>query len=147
MDRGAWRPTVHRLSKSWTRLKWLSMQACVLMHLLCAHKYARRRQWQPTPVLLPGKPHGRRSLVGCYPWLSDFTSTFHFHVLEKEMATHSSVLAWRIPGTGEPSGLPSMDGVAQSQMRLKRLSSSRSMLDMVGNTKRAWDSVPDLSSP
>ena len=41
-------------------------------------------------------------------WLSDFTFTFHFHALKKEMATHSSVLAWRIPGTGEPGGLPSM---------------------------------------
>ena len=41
-------------------------------------------------------------------WLSDFTFTFHFDALEKEMATHSSVLAWRIPGTGEPGGLPSM---------------------------------------
>ena len=40
--------------------------------------------------------------------LSDFTFTFHFHPLEKEMATHSSVLAWRIPGMGEPGGLPSM---------------------------------------
>ena len=40
--------------------------------------------------------------------LSDFTFTFHFHALEKEMATHSSVLAWRIPGTVEPDGLPSM---------------------------------------
>ena len=40
--------------------------------------------------------------------LSDFTFTFDFHALEKEMATHSSVLAWRIPGTGEPVGLPSM---------------------------------------
>ena len=40
--------------------------------------------------------------------LSDFMSTSHFHALEKEMATHSSVLAWRIPGTGEPGGLPSM---------------------------------------
>ena len=40
--------------------------------------------------------------------LSDLTFTFHFHALEKEMATHSSVLAWRIPGTGEPGGLPSM---------------------------------------
>ena len=39
--------------------------------------------------------------------LSDFTFTFHFHALEKEMATHSSVFAWRIPGTGEPGGLPS----------------------------------------
>ena len=40
--------------------------------------------------------------------LSDFTFTFHFHALEKEMAIHSGVLAWRIPGTGEPGGLPSM---------------------------------------
>ena len=56
-----------------------------------------------------------RSLVGCSPWvaksrtqLSDFTFTFHFHALEKEMAIHSSVLAWRIPGMVEPGGLPSM---------------------------------------
>ena len=40
--------------------------------------------------------------------LNDFTFTFHFHALEKEMATHSSVLAWRIPGMAEPGGLPSM---------------------------------------
>ena len=40
--------------------------------------------------------------------LSDFTFTFHFHALEKEMATQSSVLAWRVPGTGEPGGLPSL---------------------------------------
>ena len=78
---------------------------------------SRRRQWQSTPVLLPGGSHGRRSLVGCSPWgreESDMTErplslfTFHFHALEKEMATHSNVLAWRIPGTGEPGGLPSM---------------------------------------
>ena len=122
-----------------------------------------RRQWHPTPVLLPGKSHGQRSLVGSSPWgreeldttewlhfqfslsciregngnplqcsclenprdggawwaavhgvtkswtqLSDFTFSFHFHALEKEMATHSSVLDWRIPGTAEPDGLPSM---------------------------------------
>ena len=75
----------------------------------------RRRQWHPTPVLLPGKSHGWRSLVGyssgvtkSRTQLSDFTLTFHFHALEKEMATHSSVLAWRIPGTGECGGLPSL---------------------------------------
>ena len=61
------------------------------------------RQWQPTPVLLPGKSHVRRSLVGCSPWvsksrtrLSNFTLTLHFHALEKEMATRSSALAWRM---------------------------------------------------
>ena len=59
MDRGAWWPAVHGITKSRT-------------------------------------------------WLSNFTFTFHFYALEKEMATHSSVLAWRIPGTVEPGGLPSM---------------------------------------
>ena len=57
-----------------------------------------RRQWHPTPVLLPGESHGRRSLVGCSPWgctESDTTEWLHFHALEKEMATHASVLAWR----------------------------------------------------
>ena len=73
-----------------------------------------RRQWHPTPLLLPGNSYGRRSLVGCSPWvaksqtrLSDFTFTLHFHALEKELATHSSVLAWRIPGMVELGGLPS----------------------------------------
>ena len=50
-------------------------------------------------------PHIRTPFF--YHWLAN-TFTFHFHALEKEMATHSSVLAWRIPGTGEPGGLPSM---------------------------------------
>ena len=56
---------------------------------------------------------------------SDFTFPFHFHALEKDMASHSSVLAWRIPETVEPVGLP-VYGVAQSRTRLKRLSSSSS---------------------
>ena len=70
-----------------------------------------RRQWQATPVLLPRKSHGWRSLVGCSPWGRqelDTTKRLHFHALEKEMATHSSVLAWRIPGMVEPGRLPSM---------------------------------------
>ena len=51
--------------------------------------------------------------MGCSPWGHEESGTtellhFHFHTLEKEMATHSSVLAWRIPGTREPGGLPSM---------------------------------------
>ena len=71
-----------------------------------------RRQWHPTPVLLPGKSHGRRSPVGCSPWGRKELDTterlhfhFHFHALEKEMATHPSILAWSIPETGEPGGL------------------------------------------
>ena len=75
----------------------------------------RRRQWHPTPALLPGESSGQKSLVGCSPWgpeESDTTEwlhfTFQFHALEKEMATHSSIFAWRIPGMGDPGGLPSM---------------------------------------
>ena len=74
-----------------------------------------RRQWHPTPVLLPenhmdggawrAAVHG---VAKSRTQLSDFTFTSHFHALEKEMATHSSVLAWRIPGKGEPGGLPSL---------------------------------------
>ena len=60
--------------------------------------------------------------------LSNFTFTFHFHALEKEMATHSSILAWRIPGTEEPGGLLSV-GAAQSRTRLTQLSSSSSSKD------------------
>ena len=74
-----------------------------------------RRKWHPTPVFLPGESQGRGSLVGCCLWghtESDTTERLHFHfslhALEKEMASHSSVLAWRIPGTREPGGLLSM---------------------------------------
>ena len=80
-------------------------------HLLI---WFQRRQWHPTCSCLEnpmdrgawkaavhGVAEGRTRL-------SDFTFTFHFHALAKEMATHSSVLAWRIAGTGEPAGLPSM---------------------------------------
>ena len=78
----------------------------------------------PTPVLLPGKSHGWRSLVGCSPWglrESDTTERLHFHfsALEKEMATHSSVLAWRIPGMVGGAWWAAIYGVAQSQTRLK----------------------------
>ena len=76
---------------------------------------SQRRRWHPTPGLLPGKPmdggawwaavHG---VARSRTRLNNFTFTFHFHALEKEVATHSSVLAWRIPGTSEPGGLPSM---------------------------------------
>ena len=69
------------------------------------YRIDQRRQWQPTPVLLPGKSHGWRSLVGYSPWHREESDTteqphFHFHALDKEMSTHSSMLAWRIPGRG-----------------------------------------------
>ena len=74
-----------------------------------------RRQWHTSPVLMPGKSHGWKSLVGCSPWSHEesnmterFHFHFHFHALEQEMATHSSVFAWRIPGMEEPDRLSSM---------------------------------------
>ena len=91
-----------------------------------------RRQWHPTPVLLPGKSHGRRSLVGCSPWghsESDTTERLHFHFL----------LSCIGEGNGNPlqcscvenprdrgAWWAAVSGVAQSQTRLKRLSSSSS---------------------
>ena len=92
----------------------------------------RRRQWQPTPVLLPGKSHGRRSLVGCSPWgpeESDMTERLHFHFSPSCIGE----------GNGNPLQCSCLEnprdggawwaavyGVAQSRTRLKRLSSSSS---------------------
>ena len=90
MDRGAWRATVHGVAKSWTRLTPLQYS--------CLENPMDRGAWWAA-VHWVDKSR---------TWLSDFTFTFHFHALEKEVATHSSVLAWRIPGTVEPGGLPSM---------------------------------------
>ena len=90
------------------------------------------------PVLLLGKSHGWRSLVGYSPWdleESDTTEWLHFHfslyALEKEMATHSSVLAWRTPGTGV--WWAAIYGVTQSWTWLMWLSSSSSSESDVDN--------------
>ena len=76
---------------------------------------SRRRWWHPLQYSCLANPMGGgawwaavHGVANSQTWLSDFAFTFHFHALEKEMAAHSSVLAWRIPGTGEPDGLPSM---------------------------------------
>ena len=105
----------HGQQAQWAEMCWKQ----VLSYTLRGNLIGSLSVWENlavlTPVLLPRTSHGWRSLVGCSPWgrssrtrLSDFTFTFHFHALEKEMATHSSVLAWRIPGTGEPGRLLSM---------------------------------------
>ena len=105
---------------------WISLQSKGRSKVFCntivqnhqffsAQLSLREGNGNPTPVLSPGKSYGQRSLVGCSPCGRtelDATEQLHFHfsfhALEKEMATHSSVLAWRIPGTGEPGGLPPM---------------------------------------
>ena len=75
----------------------------------------QRRQWHPLQYSCLENPMDGRAWYAAVHGvaksrtrLSDFTLTFHFHALEKETATHSSVLAWRIPGMAEPGGLPSM---------------------------------------
>ena len=88
------------------------------IYFTLAYEILGRRQWHPTPVLLyccPENPmdggawwaavHG---VAKSQTRLSNLTFTFHFHALEKEMATHSSVLAWRIPWTEKPGRLQSM---------------------------------------
>ena len=99
--------------------------------------FPQRRQWHPTPVLFPGKSHGRRSLVGCSPWgreESDMTVRLHFHF------SHSCIGG----GNGNPFQCSCLEnprdggawwaaiyGVAQSWTRLKRLSSSSSRASLV----------------
>ena len=90
----------------------------------------RRRQWHPTPVLLPGKPHGRRSLVGCSPWgreESDTTARLHFHFslscIEEGNGNPLQCSCLENPRDGA-AWWASIYGVAQSRTRLKRLSSS-----------------------
>ena len=84
-------------------------------HLSTSSQLYQRRQWQPAPVVLPGKSHGQRNLVGCSPWGPEELDTterlqFHFSLsgIGEGNGSHSSVLAWRIPGMVEPGGLPSM---------------------------------------
>ena len=118
-------------------MRLLCLRVCVIHGLrttVLDHgaRICRRRQWHPTPGLLPGKPHGRRSLVGCSPWgheESDRTEQLHFH--------------FSLSCIGEGNGNPlqcsclenprdggarwaAISGVAQSWTRLKRLSSSSS---------------------
>ena len=87
----------------------------VILQISMNSSIYQRRRWHPTPVLLPGKSMDRgawwaavHGVAKSRTLLSDLTFTFCFLALEKEMATHSSVLAWRIPGTEEPNGLPSV---------------------------------------
>ena len=128
------------------RLLWDRLICAVLSWSL------RRRQWHPTPVLLPGESHGRRSLVGCSPWgrkESDATERLHFHFL----------LSCTREGNGNPLqysclGNPrdgrawwaAVYGVTQSRTRLKQLSSSSSKLitsAMNMNLGKLWETAKD----
>ena len=124
-DGGAWWAAVYGLAQSRTRLKRLSSSSSSRVN-------KRRRQWQPTPVLLPGKSHWRRSLVGCSPWgleELDTTEQLHFHFSFSCIGE----------GNGNPLQCSCLEnprdggawwaavyGVAQSPTRLKRLSNGSS---------------------
>ena len=88
---------------------------CYIMSMLLPSTYYGEGNGTPLQYSCLENPMDRgawkaavHGLAKSLTWLNDFTFTFYFHALKKEMATHSSVLAWRIPGTGEPGGLPSM---------------------------------------
>ena len=127
-------------SDAWTKESHSSIGAGAFCHQLCKYlwkfKYGLescwRRQWHPTPVLLPGKSHGRRSLVSCSPWgryESDTTERLHFHFslscIEEGKGNPLQCSCLENPRDGGASWA-AVNGVAQSRTRLKRLSSSNS---------------------
>ena len=93
----------------------LYSRSLLVIYFIYSSIYIREGNGTPLQYSCLENPTGRgawwaavHGVVKSRTRLSDFTFTFHFHALEKEVATHSSVLAWRIPGTGEPGGLPSL---------------------------------------
>ena len=111
---------------------WVDRNWCGVPRLESEWISPRRRQWHPTPVLLPGKSHGRRSLVGCSPWgrqESDTTEWLHFHsslsCIGEGNGNSLQCSCLENPRDGG-AWCAAIYGVAQSWTRLKRLSSSSS---------------------
>ena len=101
--------------KQWSRC-WSEIKSCCsLVSEKAMAPHSSTLAWKIPWMEEPGRLQSMGSLRVGHNWATSlslftftFAFTFHFHALEKEMAAHSSVLAWRIPGTGEPGGLPSM---------------------------------------
>ena len=115
---------------SWLRDRThVSCVSCLAGELFTTRLHFRRRQWHPTPVLLPGKSHGRRSLVGCSRWGSDMTKQLHFHFslscLGEGNGNPLQCSCLENPGDGG-AWWAAVYGVAQSRTWLKRLSSNSS---------------------
>ena len=89
---------------NFTILYWFCQISKWIHHRYTCVPYPEPSSLLPPHTILLGRPSAPAPSIQYH----DFTFTFHFHALEKEMANHSSVLAWRIPGTGKPGGLPSM---------------------------------------
>ena len=127
-DGGAWWAAIYRVAQSRIRLTRLSSNTPLY---ICTTAFLSwRRQWHPTPVLLPGKSHGWRSLVGCSPWgreESDTTDRLHFHFslscIGEENGNPLQCSCLENPRDGG-AWWAAIYGVAQSRTRLKRLSSS-----------------------
>ena len=100
-DGGAWWAAVYGAAQSRTRLKRLSLWASLAQRSPASSLLAREGAGCGSVGIVHGVTKSQTRM-------RDFTFTFHFHALEKEMATHSSFLAWRIPGMWEPSWLSSM---------------------------------------
>ena len=119
----------HRVGHDWSDLAAAAMCLCILC---CTERKHWRRQWHPTPILLPGKSHGRRSLVGCSPWgheESDTTERLHFDFsLSCIGEGNGNPLQCSCLENPRDSGAwwAAIYGVAQSWTRLKWLSSSSS---------------------
>ena len=161
MDRGAWWATVHGFTKSWTLLgpcgawwaaiygvaqsrTWLKRLSSSSRTMLT---YYRRKQWHPTPVLLPGKCYGQRSLVGCSPWGRkelDMTKWLHFHFSLScvgEGNGNSLQCSCLENPRDSRAWWAAVYGVTQNRTWLKRLSSSssssRNLLELKHREKHA----------
>ena len=122
-------------------LFYLFIWLCQVLAVAC--RIFQKRQWQSTPVFLPGKSHGQRSLIGCSPWghkESDTTEWLNWAEklsLEKAMAPHSSTLAWKISWMEEPGRLQSIGSLRVRHNWVTSLSLFTFM-----HWRRKWQSTP-----
>ena len=146
MDGGTWQATVHEVAESQTWLTntstftytYIYIYIYIYVYIIASKSYLYwRRQWHPTPVLLPGTSHGWRSLVGCSPWgryKSDTTERLHFHFsLSCTGEGNGNLLQCSCLENPRDGGAwwAAVYGVAQSRTRLKQLSSSSSSISIL----------------